>query len=327
VQDAQALVCSWRWRATCSSMPCWTWSPATTATRQGMTARRVAVRRPVQQGHLPQNGTRPDLGHRPAVTQHQQHPVEQQEQPAARRPCSTRSSPAWSRTNRGWEPTITAKVSPLGYLAVYVLALAPRHVRSRRRPDRDPRESAEALLGQLDQLCGTEAMAQLTAPSRADDERFGRWFAKLLRSTASPRAAQAFLRVMLEIDTRPLLPLIHAPTLVLHRTGNPLAPIEHGHYLAERIPDAKLIELPGSEGPLPWQTDIAPDHIEEFLGSLRRPPAPPGCWRPCCLPTSSRPPARPAGSRIGAGVSCWTCTTSWPAGSSRSSRAAHQDDR
>jgi hypothetical protein len=194
VQDAQALVCSWRWRATCSSMPCWTWSPATTATRQGMTARRVAVRRPVQQGHLPQNGTRPDLGHRPAVTQHQQHPVEQQEQPAARRPCSTRSSPAWSRTNRGWEPTITAKVSPLGYLAVYVLALAPRHVRSRRRPDRDPRESAEALLGQLDQLCGTEAMAQLTAPSRADDERFGRWFAKLLRSTASPRAAQAFAR-------------------------------------------------------------------------------------------------------------------------------------
>src|SRR6266536_5226725 len=57
-----------------------------------------------------------------------------------------------------------------------------------------PRESAEALLGQLDQLCGTEAMAQLTAPSRADDERFGRWFAKLLRSTASPRAAQAFAR-------------------------------------------------------------------------------------------------------------------------------------
>ena len=106
--------------------------------------------------------------------------------------------------------------------------LTPRHVRSRRRPNRDPRESAEALLGQLDQLWGTEAMAQLTVPSRADDERFGRWFAKLLRSTASPRAAQAFLRVMLEIDARPLLLLIHAPTLVLHRTSNPLIAIEHG---------------------------------------------------------------------------------------------------
>jgi hypothetical protein len=38
----------------------------------------------VQQGHLPKDGTRPDLGHRPAVAQHQQHPVEQHKQPAAR---------------------------------------------------------------------------------------------------------------------------------------------------------------------------------------------------------------------------------------------------
>ena len=138
-----------------------------------------------------------------------------------------------------------------------------------------PRESAEALLGQLDQLWGTEAMAQLTVPSRADDARFRRWYAKWLRSAASPRAAQAFLRAMLEIDARPLLPLIHAPTLVLHRTGYPLVPVEHGRYLAEHIAGAKLVELAGSDGALPWQAaDIALDHIEELLGGLRRPPAP-----------------------------------------------------
>jgi class 3 adenylate cyclase len=138
-----------------------------------------------------------------------------------------------------------------------------------------PREIAEVLLGQLDQLWGTEAMAQLVVPSRADDERFRRWFAKAARSAASPRAAQAFLRVMFEIDARPLLPLIHAPTLVLHRIGYPLIPIEHGRYLVEQIPDAKLIELPGSDGSLPYQAaDIALDHIEEFLGDLRRPSAP-----------------------------------------------------
>jgi class 3 adenylate cyclase len=138
-----------------------------------------------------------------------------------------------------------------------------------------PRESAEALLGQLDQLWGTEAMAQLTVPSRADDARFRRWYAKWLRSAASPRAAQAFLRAMLEIDARPLLPLIHAPTLVLHRTGYPLVPVERGRYLAEHIAGAKLVELAGSDGALPWQAaDIALDHIEELLGGLRRPPAP-----------------------------------------------------
>jgi pimeloyl-ACP methyl ester carboxylesterase len=112
------------------------------------------------------------------------------------------------------------------------------------------REVAEALLGQIDRLWGTEAMAQLMAPSRADDERFRRWIAKAARSTASPRAARAFLRVMFEIDARPLLPLIQTPTLVLHRTGYPIIPIDHGRYLAEHIPGAKLVELLGVRWPM-----------------------------------------------------------------------------
>src|SRR5512132_806010 len=79
-------------------------------------------------------------------------------------------------------------------------------------------------------------------------------------------------RGLFEIDARPLLPLIHAPTLVLHRTGYPMIPIEHGRYLAEHIPDARLVELPGADGLLAYQAaDIALDHVEEFLGNLRRP--------------------------------------------------------
>ena len=138
-----------------------------------------------------------------------------------------------------------------------------------------PREVADALLAQLDQLWGTEAMAQVVVPSRANDERFRRWLAKAARSAASPRAAQAFLRVMFEIDARPFLPLIQAPTLVLHRISYPLVPIEHGRYLSEHIPNAKLVELPGSDGALPYQAaDVVFDHVEELLGNLRRPPVP-----------------------------------------------------
>jgi class 3 adenylate cyclase len=138
-----------------------------------------------------------------------------------------------------------------------------------------PREVAEALLDQVDQLWGTEAMAQLTVPSRADDERFRRWIARAARSAASPRAAQAFLRAMFEIDARPLLPLIHAPTLVLHRTSYPMIPIEHGRYLAEHIPDARLVELPGADWLLAYQAaDVALDHVEVLLGNLRRPVVP-----------------------------------------------------
>jgi class 3 adenylate cyclase len=118
-------------------------------------------------------------------------------------------------------------------------------------------------------------MAAMYVPSRADDERFRRWAAKAARSTASPRAAQAFLRAMFEIDARPLLALIHAPTLVLHRTGYPILPIGHARFLAEQIPDAKLIELSGADATLPHQAaDVVLGHVEAFLRSLRRPAVP-----------------------------------------------------
>jgi class 3 adenylate cyclase len=118
-------------------------------------------------------------------------------------------------------------------------------------------------------------MAQLNIPSRAGDQRFCHWFAKLMRSAASPRAARAFLGAILEIDARPLLPLIQAPTLVLHRTEAPLFVLEHGRFLAEHIAGARLVELAGSDWGLPWQgADVAVDHIELFLGGLGRLPEP-----------------------------------------------------
>jgi pimeloyl-ACP methyl ester carboxylesterase len=79
-----------------------------------------------------------------------------------------------------------------------------------------PLEVAEALVGQVDRLWGTDAMAAMWVPSRAGDERFRRWLAKVQRAGGSPRAAQAILRAVLEVDMRPILPLIQAPTLVLH---------------------------------------------------------------------------------------------------------------
>jgi class 3 adenylate cyclase len=132
-------------------------------------------------------------------------------------------------------------------------------------------EVAEALLAQIDQLWGTEAMVTMVAPSRADDPRFRRWFAKLLRSAATPRTVQARFHSLLEGDLRALLPLIQAPTLILHRPDFQLIPIEHGRYLAEHITGAKLVELPGTDGTLIWETpELALDLIEEFLTGVRR---------------------------------------------------------
>jgi class 3 adenylate cyclase len=133
-----------------------------------------------------------------------------------------------------------------------------------------PPEVAEALVAQLDQLWGTEAMV-LQVPSRADDERFRRWIAKAQRTVGSPRVVQAYMRAMFEVDARPILPLIHAPTLVLHRSNVQFIPVQHGRYLAEHIPRAKLVELPGVEGPLVWEMpELTLDRVQEFLTGVGR---------------------------------------------------------
>jgi class 3 adenylate cyclase len=114
-------------------------------------------------------------------------------------------------------------------------------------------------------------MVTMQAPSRAGDERFRRWLARFQRTIASPRAVQAFLRASFEMDASSILPLIQAPTLILHRRDCQLVPVAHGRYLAERIPGATLVELPGTELSLFWESpELALDHVEQFLTGVRR---------------------------------------------------------
>jgi class 3 adenylate cyclase len=134
-----------------------------------------------------------------------------------------------------------------------------------------PAEVGEAVLAQFDQGWGTDALLAGLLPSRVGDERFRRWFAKTQRAMASPKAAQPLLRTMLAVDIRTVLPLIQAPTLVLHRRNLPFLSIENARYLVEHIHDAKLVELPGADAPLMWEEpQLSLDLIEEFLVGVRR---------------------------------------------------------
>jgi class 3 adenylate cyclase len=138
-----------------------------------------------------------------------------------------------------------------------------------------PLEVAQAIVAQIDQLWGTEALVGMWAASRAGDERFRRWSTKYQRAMASPRTIQAFNHVSLEVDARPVLPLVQAPTLVLARRDFPVIPIEQGRYLAEHIPQAKLVELPGADALLVWETpELVLDLLEQFLAGVRRPAEP-----------------------------------------------------
>jgi class 3 adenylate cyclase len=74
----------------------------------------------------------------------------------------------------------------------------------------------------------------------------------------------------MEIDIRDVLPAIRVPTLVIHRAGDRVIPVEAGRYLAEHIPDAKYVELDGSDH-FPFQegAEQTIDEIEEFLTGSR----------------------------------------------------------
>ena len=83
------------------------------------------------------------------------------------------------------------------------------------------------------------------APSSAGDAAFREWWAAYLRRSASPGAALALARMNTEIDIRDILPAVRVPTLILHRVGDLDIDVGGARYLAEHIPGAKYVELPG----------------------------------------------------------------------------------
>jgi len=111
------------------------------------------------------------------------------------------------------------------------------------------------------------------APS--EDEAFKNRLATYFRRSASPGAAVALMRMNTQIDVREVLPSIQAPTLVLHRRDDLDASVDEGRWLAEQIPGATFVELPGDAHTL-WggDTDSVVDEIEEFLTGARRGPEP-----------------------------------------------------
>jgi class 3 adenylate cyclase/pimeloyl-ACP methyl ester carboxylesterase len=136
-----------------------------------------------------------------------------------------------------------------------------------------PYEMVDQLVAIVGAMWGTEEQVPMLVPSRANDEAFKRWFARFLRGVAPPAAIEAHLRAAVEADARSILPAIHVPTLVLHRASNPMAPVEHGRYLAEHIEGARLVEVPGADAPMYWENpDGFLDAIEEFLTGIRRGP-------------------------------------------------------
>jgi class 3 adenylate cyclase len=133
----------------------------------------------------------------------------------------------------------------------------------------------ETFIARSVERWGEGATVDAAAPAHAHDERLREWFGRMERLALGPAAVEPTMRVVGDTDVRDILPLIRVPTLVARRAGDERVDRRHATYIAERVPGARLVELPGSESIL-FLEDPEPlvDELEELVTGTRaaRPP-------------------------------------------------------
>src|SRR5947209_2902920 len=142
-------------------------------------------------------------------------------------------------------------------------------------PDYDwamPREEREAYVrdGGMENW-GDGSRILSISPSGARRQRLVQWYAKLERLAASPGTAAKLMLMNGQVDVRAVLPTIQAPTLVLHRADDEFIDVRHSRYVAEHVPGAKLVLVPGREA-LSFEGGEGGelDEVEEFLTGVRQ---------------------------------------------------------
>jgi class 3 adenylate cyclase len=154
--------------------------------------------------------------------------------------------------------------------ALVLFGAFARRVWSEDYPFAPTRERREEWIRSLERGWGSDNELGQLAPSLAKDPEFVRWFQRYGRASVSPSAAVALARMNTEIDIRAILPSIRVPTLVLHRENDRDVQLGNAKYLADSIPGARLVVVPGQDH-LIFAGDAGPilDEVEEFLTGHR----------------------------------------------------------
>jgi class 3 adenylate cyclase len=122
---------------------------------------------------------------------------------------------------------------------------------------------------------GEGASVEVSAPSQAEDPETRAFTARLERMSISPGMLAQVAQMFFDTDVRDVAPTVHVPTLVIHRRHDRLVNVRHSRWLAEHMPNAKLVEVPGDDH-IPWYQDpeLTLGEIEEFLTGARAEPEP-----------------------------------------------------
>lgn len=171
--------------------------------------------------------------------------------------------------------SLFAATYPEKTLALVMIGTYAKRIRDAEYPWGPTLEQREQFFDVMRKQWGGPVGIDERAPSVADDPQFRDWWATYLRMGASPGAAVALTQMNAEIDVRNVLPSIRVPSLVIHRSEDHCLKVEEGRFVAQRIPGAKFIELPGKDHlPFVGDQDAILDEVEEFLTGVRHRPEP-----------------------------------------------------
>ena len=166
-----------------------------------------------------------------------------------------------------------------GTIAILFATLRPERVHALVLANTSPRMTVaddypiglapEAIEGAVEIIAthwGTPELAHIASPIRAKEPEFAEMLAVMMRSSSTPREAASQTRYILEsVDVRQALPLVQAPTLVLHNR-NPLIPISHARYMTDHIDGARFVEMSGNDTQLFWNPGVVDETIEFLTG-------------------------------------------------------------
>jgi pimeloyl-ACP methyl ester carboxylesterase len=139
-------------------------------------------------------------------------------------------------------------------------------------PVEDLLESGAELVGPH---WGEGAMIDVGAPSQSGNPESRAFFARWERASASPGMIGSLVQMFFDIDVRDVVPNVHVPTLVLHRERDRLVNVRNGRWLAEHLPNARYVELPGDDHILWYEhLDLTLGEVQEFLTGVRNVPEP-----------------------------------------------------
>jgi len=131
-------------------------------------------------------------------------------------------------------------------------------------------DELERLRAYITRDWGAGETVRAIVESRAHEPTIQAWAARMEQEGGSPGAALQLLDMNVQVDVRPLLPIVSAPTVVLHHKRDAVIRVESARYLASRLPSARLVEVEGRDHSFMfegWESFVAA--IEALLAMPR----------------------------------------------------------